>query len=102
MAFPGAGVAASANTASGTVTETGRTFFCDISLNIKDLVPQSIAAYDCYKGRNNITATNLSGDYETIHRAGMQKALLQQIESVCETNVKVAINQGIQAWKNEA
>jgi len=101
--FPGKG-AVGAETASGTVTEDLVTVLCDITINIKDKVPQSISSYSCKCNNDKLEeATGMDGKkMKEIHTNGMRGALKKIADDVMNKNVKVAINTAIQNWKNSA
>ena len=101
--FPGAG---SDNygkgTHTGSVTEKVGKLFADVEIRMKDMVPKGIKSYVVRSGHEGLAAVSgLGGNMEAIDKSGMRKSLLQAMERIMSTNVKVALNNGIKAVKAE-
>lgn len=84
------------------VTEIVEKLFADIVINLdSNMTPQNIKSYAARSGHDEVTATGIqdTNTMKPIHMAGFKKALLQILEETMNKNIKVQINQAIQAMK---
>lgn len=102
VTFAGEGEAP-AQTVKGIATECVDKLFADIEVGLKDLVPQNIQSYSVRSGHDQLDISNMNGNnMANVHEAGIRKSLRQELERTMQTNVKVKINQTIQAMKEAA
>ena len=99
--FAGTGEAP-AYSKSGTITETIKNLFADVEINTLDGVPQSIRSYSARSGHASVVATNEQANYKAANDYGFRESLRQQAVSTMNKNVKVVVNQAIQALKAAA
>jgi len=70
--------------------------FADMTLNVQDLIPQSIRSYSTRTGHDELeSVSNMGGNMESLHVAGFRKASRQILEDTMAKNMKVVINQAI-------
>ena len=85
---------------TGSVTEKADKLFADVQINMKDMVPQSIKSYVVRSGHEGLAAVSgLGGEMGVINKAGMRSSLLEAMEKVMSTNIKVMFNNAIKTVK---
>ena len=88
------------DTSSGTATETVDHLFIDVSFKLNsNNDPINIQSYTVRSGENTLKESGVESEnpYVYMYLTGMKQSLRERIENTFLTNVKVQMNQAVQA-----